>query len=136
MPAVKQKKPVSRPKVGAANRKQAPKISVIEEYYQDDSAIVLGKAKAALGETKASGMSFMYGTANPVNAEKLSLQGWVPVVTEDGKGNTTNWQHGVDPLLMRPKGKSEKGHNASAAVARDQLRNTIAAKGESDLAAE
>jgi hypothetical protein len=132
MPAVKKARPQKK---GAAQRKQAPKnISVIDEYYQDDSAVIMAKAKAALGETKAAGMDFMYGSSNPIVAEKLSLKGWVRVVTEED-GNTKNWQHGIDPLMMRAKGQSEKEHNMAAEVARSQLRNSQLATG-TDLEAE
>ena len=139
MPTVKPKarKPATPFKIGAGGRKQAPKdISVLDEYYQDESAIILSKAKAALGESKAEGMSFMYGSPTPQTAENLSLNGWVPVVTEDENGNNKHWRQKADPLLMRPKGQSERSHSTAAAVARDQLRNTLDARGESGFDAE
>ncbi len=95
-------------KQGAKNRAKTPDISVLDDYYQDPSALILAQAKAALGDTKSAGMDFRYGSSRPQAAEMDRLDGWVPVVTKDENGNEKQWRHRVDPLLMRPKGESDR----------------------------
>ena len=134
MPPVTKKKKAARVNVGAAGRKTAPKnISVTDEWYQDESTIILNKAKAALGEETASGMEFAYGSPAPHTADSLKLQGWVPVTTRDND-KTKEWRHKADPLLMRPIGQKEHEIAVSSAVAREQLSDNVRANSD-DLSA-
>lgn len=106
-------------KVGAKGRKTAPAASVIDDYYLDERQVIVNKAKAALG-SESEGMDFLYGTSNPQIARTLELEGWVPVVTDEG-----DWRHRDDPLLMRPKGRSDAMKVQASKVAQAQLKNEI-----------
>jgi len=122
-------------KTDTDGRKQAPAINVIDEYYTDESVVILDKAKAAIGQA-AEGYDFMYGSPNPTTTETLALQGWEPVETTDANGVKKQWRHRIDPLMRRVKGESERRHKMAAEVARDQLRNTLNAVGEDGITPE
>ena len=107
-------------------RTQAPKVSIVDEYYHDPSEEVIVRAKKAMLKEGRSldGKKFCYGDPKQ-DADYYIDQGYEFVITQEENGKSKQWRHKGDPLMIIDVKVHQRQGDMVAQLSREQFTSTM-----------